>query len=379
MRIEAPQWVLDQRAMRPVFAGLVSIIAIGAFVTRDDEVVSWVMLGPTVALFWVWALSWRFPAWPALLMGLYIPITLNLIESDAEVSMFIAVIAIAITAAYSTNRTYVRGVVGSWIFVMVTLGVVEAMDDFAWPNWLFGALFAWGAGEMIWRFAHTVGELAHTRSLVADQAALQERRRIARDVHDLVGHSLSVVMLHITGARHLVHKDPHEAERALIQAEEAGRQSLAEIRRTVGLLRDETDPSAPALPSADLTDVPELVADFAAAGLLVTSELHGKVHLVDPATALAGYRIVQEALTNASRHTLDAQVTVAVSIIDDACEIVVANRGGETIDLGRGSGFGLISMRERAKSVGGSLLAGPTKDGWTVEATLPVEAVRRVR
>lgn len=379
MRIEAPQWVLDQRAMRPVFAGLVSIIAIGAFVTRDDEIVSWVMLGPTVALFWAWGLSWRFPAWPAHFMGLYIPLTLNLIESDAEVSMFIAVMAIAIIAAYATNRTYVRVIVGSWIFVMVTLGIVEAIDDFAWPNWLFGALFAWGAGEMIWRFTHTVGELAHTRSLVADQATLQERRRIARDVHDLVGHSLSVVMLHITGARHLVHKDPHEAEKALIQAEEAGRQSLAEIRRTVGLLRDETDPSAPALPSADLTDVPELVDDFAAAGLFVTADIRGKVHLVDPATALAGYRIVQEALTNASRHTLDAQVTVAVSIVENACEIVVANHGGETIDLGRGSGFGLISMRERAKSVGGSLLAGPTKDGWIVEASLPVESARTLR
>ena len=365
--------------MRPVLAGLISLIAIAAFITRDDEVVSWALLGPTVAVFWIWVLVGRITSWPMHFLGLSVPLTLNLIESDDEVSMFISIFTITAIAAYSRNRVYVRVVIGVWIFVMVTLGIVEAIDDFGWPNWLVGALFAWGAGEMIYRLTDTVGELAHTRSLVANQAALQERRRIARDVHDLVGHSLSVVMLHITGARHLVHKDPHEAERALIQAEEAGRQSLAEIRRTVGLLRDETDTGAPALPSADLTDVPELVADFAAAGLFVTSEMEGKVHLVDPATALAGYRIVQEALTNASRHTIDAHVTVRVAIIDDVCEILVANTGGETIDLGRGSGFGLVSMRERAKSVGGSLLAGPTKDGWTVEASLPVESARAPR
>ena len=111
-----------------------------------------------------------------------------------------------------------------------------------------------------------------------------------------------------------------------------------------------------------------------------SSELaRGPVELVDPAIALAGFRIAQEALTNASRHTLGAEVQVNVTVDSDTCDITVVNRGGETIDLGRGSGFGLVSMRERAKSVGGSLVAGPTADGWTVDASLPVDAfeVRR--
>lgn len=360
--------------MRPVFAGLVTIIAIGAFVTRDDEVVSWSMLGPTVAMFWIWALAQRAPSWPMHVLGLYVPLTLNIIESDSEVSMFIAVVTAAVIAAYVPNRDYVRWVIGSYVFVMVTLGVVEAIDSFAWPNWLFGMVFAWGAGEIIWRFTDTLGELEHTRSLVADQAALQERRRIARDVHDLVGHSLSVVLLHVTGARHLVHSDPDEAERALEQAEAAGRQSLAEIRRTVGLLRDESDPTAPVVPSAHLTDVPTLVDDFAAAGLVAQLDIDGTVDRIDPAIGLAGYRITQEALTNVSRHTIGADVRVSIGVVDGSCEIVVSNRGGEILDLGRGAGFGLVSMRERAKSVGGSLVAGPTPDGWVVEASLPVMA-----
>jgi len=363
--------------MRTVFVALITLAAIGAFLSRDDEVVSWSMLGPTVVAFWFWALSPRYAALPAYILGLTVPLALNLVESDAEVSMFISVVTATIIAAYATVRVLVRYALITFMFVMCTLGIVQAIHDFAWPTWLLGTCFAWVLGEALWRFSTTVSELEHTRSLVADQATLQERRRIARDVHDLVGHSLTVVLLHVTGARHLVHTDPDEAERALEQAEAAGRESLAEIRRTVGLLRDETDFGAPAVPSADLSDLRDLVNDFAAAGLDAHLEATGDLDVVDPTVALAGYRIAQEALTNASRHTIGAEVLVSATIDTDSCEITVANRGGETIDLGRGTGFGLVSMRERAKSVGGSLVAGPTRDGWTVEASLPIQPSRR--
>lgn len=354
---------------------MATFVAIGAFITRDDDVISWSLLAPTVVVFWAWALGRRWPSGMVHLFGLSVPLILQVIESDSEVSMFISVITVTAAAAWTRNRGYVRTINGLFLFMVSLLGVVEAIDDFAWPNWLFGCAFSWGVGDIIWRFSDTVDELEHTRSLVADQAALQERRRIARDVHDLVGHSLSVVMMHVSGARLLVHKDPDEAERALVQAEEVGRQSLADIRRTVGLLRDETDPSAPALPSAELGDVPDLVNDLIGAGQLVSLDVQGNLDLLEPATSLAGYRIIQEALTNASRHTVGADITVSIVVDTASCEIVVMNEGGEVIDFARGSGFGLVSMRERAKSVGGSLVAGPTRDGWTVEASLPVESV----
>ena len=125
----------------------------------------------------------------------------------------------------------------------------------------------------------TVGELEQTRALVADQATINERRRIARDVHDLVGHSLTVVLLHVSGARHLVHTDPNEAERALVQAEASGRESLAEIRRTVGLLRDDNDGAAEILPASGLFDIPNLVEDFVSAGVDVTQDLRGQLDI----------------------------------------------------------------------------------------------------
>lgn len=137
--------------------------------------------------------------------------------------------------------------------------------------------------------------------MVADQAAIQERRRIARDVHDLVGHSLTVVMLHVAGARHVLQDDPEEAERALGQAEEAARTSLMEIRRTVGLLRDEHDAAPDILPSTGLADLPNLVDEFLLTGLDVSLDLRGPTAFVDGAIGLAAYRIVQEALTNVSR------------------------------------------------------------------------------
>ena len=370
--------VLEERALRIAAAALVTLAAIGAFATREDDIVSWIFLGPTVALFWVWALA-NGPSRVVHTFGLWVPLILNLIESDDEISMFIVVVTTAVLSGLDSNRTYVRASLLLLIFLTGTFGVTEAISDFAWPTWLFGVIFAWGAGELLWRLREAVGELQHTRSLVADQATLNERRRIARDVHDLVGHSLTVVMLHVTGARHLVHKDPEEAEKALIQAEEAGRQSLAEIRRTVGLLRDENDDAVDILPASDLFDVPTLVDDFLLAGVDVDADLRGRIELVDPAVGLAGYRIVQESLTNVSRHAVGGSASVSIVVDDERCEITVLSSGGVASDITSGPGMGLTSMRERARSVGGSLIAGPDGDGWRVEASLPVNATGAVR
>ena len=363
--------LIEEKTLRQAGAVLVTCAAIGAFITRDEDVVSWIFLGPTVGLFWLWAAA-NWQSRPVHAVGLSVPLILNLIESDDELSMFIAIVATAAIAALERNRTYVKVVLVLFIFLMVLFGVTGAISEFGWPNWLFGFVFAWGAGELLWRLRQTIGELNETRALVADQALLNERRRIARDVHDLVGHSLTVVMLHITGARHVLHTDPEEAERALVQAEVAGRQSLAEIRRTVGLLRDGNDESIEILPTSDLLDIPNLVAEFAEAGVAVTADVRGRLDLVDPAVALAGYRIVQEALTNVSRHASGGKATVLVVVDDDVCELTVVSSGGVATGMTSGPGIGLTSMRERARSVGGSFLAGPDGGQWRVEATLPV-------
>lgn len=364
--------IIDEQLMRFVFAGLSMFIAIGALATRSTDEVDWSLLSPTIASIWAWAVFDRFPRVIVYFLSLTTPLVLNIVESDAEVSMFLTVLAIAFLASHEPIK--VSASVTAFVILLTFILGMTAIDNFAWPNWCFGFVFAWGAGSVVYSYARSIEELEHARRLVADQAAVHERRRIARDVHDLVGHSLSVVMLHITGARLLVRKDPAEAERALEQAEAAGRESLAEIRRTVGMLRDESDDGQGPMPSPDLSDVASLVDEFLVAGVDVSLDVDGDVQAVEGASSLAGYRIVQEALTNASRHTVGAKVVVAIDVGLQSYDVSVRNTGGTSIDLGKGSGFGLVSMRERAKSVGGLLVAGPTPDGWTVEATLPATA-----
>lgn len=376
------------QTVRLVVGTAITVLAIGAFATRDDDIISWIFLAPTVAAAWGWVQSGGRVAAPFYGLGLSVPPILNLIESDAEVSMFIAVVVTTVIAASVRGRSRLPWYLGGYLFLVTLLGIVEAISDFAWQNWGFGLVFAWGVGELLWRLTQTVDELEEARALVVDQAAIQERRRIARDVHDLVGHSLTVVMLHVAGARHVLHDDPEEAERALGQAEDAARESLAEIRRTVGLLRDENDATPEILPAAGLHDLPTLVDESLVAGLAVTLDLRGPLETVDQSVGLAAYRIVQESLTNVSRHAPGAQAAVTVVVSDDVCDVTVKSLSDSHTDrIGRtdraerqaGTGFGLVSMRERARSVGGSLLAGPIVGGWSVEASLPVRAEVRSR
>ncbi|MEL6982039.1 MAG: histidine kinase, partial [Actinomycetota bacterium] len=187
-------------------------------------------------------------------------------------------------------------------------------------------------------------------------------------------HSLSVVMLHVAGARRLLRSDPDEAELALLQAEEAGRSSMADVRRTVGLLRTESD-SETSAPAPDLADIATVVEQYQAAGMSVGLATIGSIESVDGPVAVACHRIAQEALANISKHTRDATVEVVVDVDDRRCQVSVQNRGGSSLPPNdspfEGTGHGLVGMRERALSVGGSLLAGPIDDGWLVEVVVP--------
>lgn len=360
--------------MKVVISVAATVIGLATIATRTTDAVDWSLIPTTVVAFWMWAAIPSFPRPVLYLLGISTPFVLNIIESESEVSMFLVVLTIAVAAAFEDVRPLAVTATLIAVAAVISLTLTGVLGDFAMPNWLFGFAFSWGAGALAYRYANAIDELEEARVIVADQAAVHERRRIARDVHDLVGHSLSVMMLHITGARLLMHKDPQEAERALEQAEAAGRESLAEIRRTVGLLRDDADSAEASLPSPDLTDVTELVDEFVLAGIDARLDVEGTVEKVEGAAALAGYRIIQEALTNASRHTVGAQVLVSLDVAGATYDLVVRNTGGHETGAAKGSGFGLISMRERAKSVGGSLVAGPIANGWTVEATLPTRS-----
>ena len=176
-------------------------------------------------------------------------------------------------------------------------------------------------------------------------------------------------MLQLTSARHVLHRDPAAAEEALRSAEEVGRRSMRELRRTVALLRSDDEAAAPPpLPSA--SEIPALVGDARAGGLAVELRMRGDHSAIEPGVGVALYRIAQEALANAARHAPRARTVLGLEMADGrAC--LVAETTGPTAAVPAGEAerprYGLIGMRERAAALGGELTAGPTADGLAYE------------
>lgn len=240
-----------------------------------------------------------------------------------------------------------------------------------WIFWSAGILLGTGAGLLLRRQHRLYVQLQTAQAALADDAARQERRRIAREVHDVIAHSMTVSMLHVTAARLAVRRDPAEAEEALAEAERLGRQALSDVRRTVGLLHGGDDSAtAAALPGA--TDLPELIADYAGAGLEVTFVCDADLELATPAGGLALYRAVQEGLANAAKHAPGAPVTVTVSLADDRLVAEVANAYSRPTKS-TAPGLGLRGMAERVEALGGTVAAGPSGDGWVTSCAIPVQ------
>jgi signal transduction histidine kinase len=232
--------------------------------------------------------------------------------------------------------------------------------------WLLAFGFTWSMTALIQSRLRLVEQ-------IGERAAFEERQRIARELHDVIAHSLAVTMLHLTGARLALDRDPGDARRALLEAERLGRQSLAEIRATIGLLSPEQDAPTTAMPSA--SDIPRLVRDFADAGLGVQFDYAGDLDAVSPAAGLSAYRIVQESLANVVKHTPGAAASVCVRIDGTSMRVEIRNPIAASVGLSHrdGRGSGLVFMRERAQLHGGALEAGPEGAEWLVRADIPTE------
>ncbi len=235
---------------------------------------------------------------------------------------------------------------------------------------------------LLWQMRALAAE-RRDRERERERATLAERQRIAREIHDLVAHSLSVTMLHVTGAKQALieDQDVDDAVAALSDAEQVGRQAMAEIRRTVSVLATETAGAHP-LPCAE--DLDALVAQVRDAGLPVDYRSRGDVTRLSPAIGLGMYRILQESLTNVAKHAPGEKAEVSVDIGRARASLVVRNRRpGGTVDPG---GSGTSGMASRAEQIGGVLRAGPDDSDpqrWVVDLAVPVDAahcaVKKVR
>jgi signal transduction histidine kinase len=253
------------------------------------------------------------------------------------------------------------------------------------------AVAAWFVGDSVRsRRAYVTGlslqaeerqrrELELAQSLVAE-----ERLQIARELHDIVAHSLSVIAIQSGVGGHVLDLQPEEARKALAAVESTSRSALEELRRVLGVLRrdDAAEPSL--LPSPGLADIDRLLDQCRAAGVAVTYRLRGHLTPVSPSLDLSVYRIVQEALTNVTKHAGTAQATVDITFDEEAVIISVTDKGalhrnGHVLMPDQGDGtkahHGIIGMRERAAMFGGLLTAGPRPEGgFEVLARLPFGA-----
>ena len=244
--------------------------------------------------------------------------------------------------------------------------------DPGWGAWMAGTTLSVLAGLLVRHEIDLVSQLRAAQAGLAERARAEERNRVARELHDVIAHTLTVLLLHITSARLAAEHDLADAARALAEAERLGRESLAEVRMTVGMLHQDGDTSRTApLPGAG--DVPALVERFRSAGADITLAIDGDTGRLPATTGLAVYRILQEALTNAVKHAPGSPTAVRLAVDANTVRLAVDSAA----QPGTGTGVGVLSMRERAESLGGSCQAGPGGRGWLVQAVLPLEAARR--
>jgi signal transduction histidine kinase len=313
-----------------------------------------------------------------------------------RLSVFAAVVCMV--AAYTAGARL--GPLWRWVFLAATyLGPVAAIllsaDPGLGDSWSARAVLAALTCAMITvaalsgalrRRGRARVELALDRAAVLEAqqdterrlAAVEERTRIAREMHDILGHSLGAIAVQAEGARYVLASDPTTVDRALADIGRLSRGAVDEVRGLVDVLRDDDEP-ATRRPAPTLEDLSELVGSFRHSGTVVRLRLENEetddANVVPAHVGLAAYRIVQEALTNAVKHAGQAPVMIRVRVAKRRAELLIVNgrpTGARPGPTGR-RGHGLTGMRERARALGGTFVAGPdpATGGWRVAATVP--------
>jgi signal transduction histidine kinase len=298
-------------------------------------------------------------------------------------------VAVYSVAAYGDRWVSLAGLVVAelgWAAIQLTPGGFQA------PTVISNALLiaaAWLLGHLVGvRRLHVLqleertAELEQARQELARRAVVEERLRLARELHDVVAHAMSVIAVQSGVGAHIANTQPKEAAKALAAIEATSRTALTELRRLLGVLRQEDEPQGDLAPVPGLADLDSLLAELAKAGLAVKLQVHGTRPSLPAGVDLSAYRIVQEALTNVVKHAGPARAQVVVGYRDQevTVEVIDDGRGAVTsVSDGRvGTGHGLIGMRERVAAFSGELEVGPRPGGgFRVAARLPLGADRR--
>ncbi len=361
----------EVRLLVPIFALAVAVV--GAL-ADPSSIVDLILIAIPVAAFVLWTWLRNVPLW-VVSLAVVVPVVVAQRSGSHEPLMFEVSVLAFVVGRWSGSLTTAVALGLVAVASPVVVGVIEPRGNISVAIWSLGIVFPWLIGRAVLRQGQLAAALQATRRELAEQAMLEERRRIARDVHDFVGHGLAAVMLQVTSARHVLRRDPAAAEEALLSAEEVGRRSMQELRRTVALLRSDDEPGVlPPVPSA--VEIPALVDHARAGGLAVELHVSSDLSAIPPSVGVAVYRIVQEALANAARHAPRARTVLELNLSDGHISLVAETVGpvvAAPASEPQRRRYGLIGMRERATALGGEFAAGPTSDGWRVSCQLPLE------
>jgi signal transduction histidine kinase len=295
-------------------------------------------------------------------------------------------VAVYSVAAYGDRWVALAGLAAAELglaVVQLTRGRFEELAGYALvigAAWLLGR-FVGDRHVYAARLEERTAELEQAREELARQAVIEERLRLARELHDVVAHSMSVIAVQSGVGAHVAESRPEEVGKALAAIEATSRATLEELRRLLGVLRQDSEPQASLAPVPGLADLDGLLAEVAKAGLAVRLRVQGTPSPLPAGVDLSAYRIVQEALTNVVKHAGPAQAQVTIGYRDRDVTVEVTDDGrGAAAPAGDGrggTGHGLVGMRERVAAFGGDLVAGPRRGGgFRVAARLPLAADR---
>jgi signal transduction histidine kinase len=369
---QAPSGADEVVRLVPVFALAVAVLAVAV---DPSSTAGLILVAIPVAAFGSWAFVPGVPL-PAISLAVVVPVVLAQRSGELEPLMFEVSLLAFVVGRWSRSLAMAVALGLLAAVSPVVVSVIQDPSELSVGIWILGVAFPWAVGIAVARQAQLAAQLDASRRELAQQALLSERRRIARDVHDFVGHGLAAVMLQVTSARHVLRRDPAAAEEALRSAEEVGRRSMQELRRTVALLRSDDDATATA-PLPSVKEIPALVEQARIGGLAVELRTEGDLSRISPGVGVALYRIAQEALANAARHAPRARTLLALRLEDGRVWLVAESSGpldAATDPDRERPRYGLIGMQERATAIGGEFAAGPTPDGWRVSCRLPLEA-----
>jgi signal transduction histidine kinase len=314
----------------------------------------------------------------AVVMGGTVVLSLAFGGSETSTAVFITVVAVYSAAAYASDVELAVAV------ALIVAGIavhdshdpqIRSFSDAIWSTMMLGLSFLVGLG-MRARQAQThaleeqAAVLRKQQEVAGIEAAAEERGRIARELHDIISHSLGVVVLQAGAAEQMLERDPARVREALKAIRSTGLAAIVEMSTLLGLVRGDSVDSRQPQPS--LSDLDALIATTRDAGLKVDLAIEGSRRALPAAVELSAFRIVQEGLTNALKHAGAVPTHVIVSYGSAELAVEVTDEGGSASSV-PGSGRGLAGIRERVAVFGGRLQAGPRADGgWTVRAAFPI-------